>query len=101
MTEEYRVTTISEQPIGNVENHYPVLTLHEAKTVIEAWSNAELSNKEVSSNEAFVEKYDSGTKSWWGWRDNEGLGYDETEQVDFVVPGTKPGDVLGNLVSRY
>lgn len=101
MTKEYRVTTISGQPVGNVENHYTVLTLHEAKTVIEAWANAELSNKEVSFNMATVEEFNAESGEWEDWMDEEGLGYDETEQNDFVVAGTKPGDVLGNLVSRY
>ena len=87
MDKQYRVTTFTSISSDNVVwKHYPVLTLHEAKTVIEAWANESLLNEYVGFNGAFVEEYNPDTDEWEDWYDEEGLDYKETEQDDFDNP---------------
>jgi hypothetical protein len=84
MDYQYRVTTLSNLYGENNWKHYPVLSLHEAKTVIEAWANESLLNKHVDFNMATVEEYNPDTGMWEDWYDEEGLDYEDTEQKDFV-----------------
>lgn len=88
MEKKYRVTTITnaDTHIGNKQrtNHYEVLTLHEAQTVIHAWSNESMINDAVNWNMASVEWYNSDTGEWEDWYDDEGLDYRETLQEDFT-----------------
>ena len=84
MDYQYRVTTLSNLYGENNWQHYPVLSLHEAKTVIEAWVNESLLNKHVDFNMATVEEYNPDTGMWEDWYDEEGLDYKGTEQKDFV-----------------
>lgn len=87
MEKKYRVTTITnaDTHLGNKQrtNHYEVLTLHEAQTVIHAWSNESMINDAVNWNMASVEWYNSDTGEWEDWYDDEGLDYRETLQDDF------------------
>lgn len=84
MDYQYRVTTMTNLYGENKWKHYSVFTLHEAKTVIEAWANESLLNKHVDFNMATVEEYNPDTSMWHGWYDEEGLEYEDTEQKDFV-----------------
>ena len=80
----YRVTTITSLvgEVGGVE-HYAVLTLHEAKTVIKAWANESLLNKQVFWNMATVEEFNPETEEWEDWYDEDGLDYEDTKQTSF------------------
>lgn len=84
MDYQYRVTTMTSVYGDRKRQHYPVLTLHEAKTVIEAWANESLLNDQVDFNMATVEEYNPDTGMWEDWYDEEGLDYEDTEQKDFV-----------------
>lgn len=79
----YRVTTMTSINEDMKWQHYPVLTLHEARTVIEAWSTESLLNDYVDFNMATVEEYNPDTGMWEDWYDEEGLDYGDTEQTDF------------------
>ena len=87
MENKYRVTTItnSNTLLGNHQktHHYEVLTLHEAQTVICAWSNESMINSFVNWNIATVEQYNPDAEEWEDWYDDEGLDYRETLQDDF------------------
>lgn len=83
---QYRVTTMTSVYGDRKWQHYPVLTLHEAKTVIEAWANESLLNDYVDFNMATVEEYNPDTEEWEDWYDEEGLDYKYTEQDDFDNP---------------
>lgn len=84
MDKQYRVTTLTSVPGDMKWHHYPVLTLHEARTVIKAWSNESLLNDNVDVNMAIVGEYNPDTEEWEDWYDEEGLDYQDTEQKDFV-----------------
>jgi len=84
MDKQYRVTTMTSMYGENNWQNYPVLSLHEAKTVIEAWANESLLNEQVDYNMATVEEYNPDTEEWEDWYDKEGLDYENTEQKDFV-----------------
>lgn len=86
MDKQYRVTTMTSINGEMKWKHYPVLTLHEAKTVIKAWSNESLLNDYVDLNMATVEEYNPSEEEWQDWYDEEGLDYKETEQRDFDNP---------------
>lgn len=86
MDKQYRVTTMTSLDGDMLWQHYPVLTLHEAKTVIKAWSNESLLNYDVDFNMATVEEYNPNEEEWQDWYDDEGLDYQDTEQDDFVSP---------------
>lgn len=80
----YRVTIItSGTTSGDTCDHYAVLTLHEAKTVIEAWSHESLRNDGVVWNMATVEEFNPETKEWEDWYDEDGLDYEDTKQTNF------------------
>lgn len=89
MENKYRVTTITEAythtGVHQKTNHYEVLTLHEAQTVIRAWSNESMINGYVNWNMATVEWYNPDTDEWEDWYDDEGLDYRETLQDDFSM----------------
>jgi len=84
MDYQYRVTTMTNLYGENKWKHYPVFTLHEAKTVIKAWANESLLNDYVDFNMATVEGYNPDTGMGEDWYDEEGLDYKNTEQQDFV-----------------
>lgn len=86
MDKQYRVTTMTSIFGGDRWHHYPVLTLHEARTVITAWANESLLNEYVDFNRATVEEYNPDTGMWEDWYDEEGLDYEDTEQTDFDNP---------------
>lgn len=84
MDKQYRVTIMTSVYGDRKWQHYPVLTLHEARTVIKAWSNESLLNDYVDFNMATVEEYNPNEEEWQDWYDEEGLSYGATEQKDFV-----------------